>query len=1538
MQEEINEYKTAVEQTVEGINQSVTNSLQNTQSVISSISSVKDALSSQSTGNSLSLEDYDSDELKEYTSALEYHNGVLQLNAEKVREIVKAKSEEQIETNNTNKAMAQSTYLENAAKIEKLRQEIKGKTGESRKSIQNEINALLEENSAIKESCDSYDLMTASLQEATDAYHNWLNAQNASQSGDMFDDALNAVNRINETLNKSESEYYGRVGRSDYQTSLELIIPDSVDSSDKEKVNSYLKSIYDLFTYDEDGNYAGLNIENFCQKAVDKGLMVFDKSKDSYKIAGQKTMEDFAEGLKLSMPIVQAAFGEMEEFGGKFSWADEAPKTIGDLGVAANEAAESLRQMKDYKNLEIRLDVSDIDDSDTKILTLETTIKKMQRIKGKAKVDASEVEYANQIIEYCVAQQQSLSEPIVMRVDTSAISERNSEAIGLIQNFQRAYNDLDLKKALGVDTSDANAKVKELAGQVKKIDPSIRAQLNLDTSSVKKLRDSIKQIGAEQLVKIGIDDSAIDGWTANNKTATVKYDKDTTEIDSYNPKNLERSVTYHVKVDLSGTQALTDYENKLSGKGKILGKKVYIPKSSGNNNINGTAMLGGNWGAKQGGKTLTGELGREIVVDPHTGKWYTVGDNGAEFVDIPKGAVVFNHKQTESLLENGYVAGRASALINGTAMVTGGISHNSTVTSSKSGGNSTGNYGKSSSSKSKSKSSKNKKSSKSKSQKDDFEETFDWVEVAIDRVERAISNLDLKASSVYKSWSTRNKSLTKEISKVTKEINVQQQGYNKYINQANSVGLSKSWRKKVKDGIIDIDTIKNEKLADKIKEYQQWYEKALECKDAVRQLREQEADLYKQRFDNVVTKYDGILAFNEQKANMLNEQISQTEEKGYIVSGNYYKALIKNEQNSISTMGKERTALINKLNKAVNNGKITVGSEAYNEMAKEINEVSLSIAEANTNIIEYNNSIRDIDWQIFDLMQEKISQISKETEFLIDLISSKKLYDNKGQLTDEGWATMSLYTTNYEIYTQQAREYAKELSDIDNQLKNDPYNQHLIDRREELLELQQEMISSAEDEKQAIVDMVEEGINLELDALKELIDSYTDALDAQKDLYDYQKKISDQTKDITSLQKQLSAYENDMSEETKSKIQQIKVSLEEAEEGLEEAEYDQYISDQKNLLDDLYDEYEEILNTRLDNVDALLSDMKDAIDNNKDVISEAINKAASSVGYNETDTLKNALTNVSATISSILASISKMVTDSNTSANNSIASTNATITSTPTSSTGSNTVKKGVFGSIPGDSVVQKGDKVKFKKGDLHKTPKKGGGKYENKSDKWRGKELYVMGVNSAVSTDFPYLLGTNPSVDKGTQLGWVKKSQISGYSSGIKKILKDELAWTQEGKKAEAIIRPSDGAVLTPLARNDSILNAEATSNLFEFANNPKKFISDSILSDTLKRLSEQDLNVDFTTKYSSDLIPHLSGLTDISNILSTIKNQDNNKDLVSMGDININIPIEHVDDYNDFVTKLQQDKRFEKLINSFSIDPLCKGDKYENDKYIWR
>lgn len=62
------------------------------------------------------------------------------------------------------------------------------------------------------------------------------------------------------------------------------------------------------------------------------------------------------------------------------------------------------------------------------------------------------------------------------------------------------------------------------------------------------------------------------------------------------------------------------------------------------------------------GKTLMGELGPELVVS--NGRYFTVGNNGAEFVDLPSDAIVFNHLQTQKLLGSGGMVGTGEPVTN----------------------------------------------------------------------------------------------------------------------------------------------------------------------------------------------------------------------------------------------------------------------------------------------------------------------------------------------------------------------------------------------------------------------------------------------------------------------------------------------------------------------------------------------------------------------------------------------------------------------------------------------------------------------------------------------------------------------------------------------------------------------------------------------------------------------------------------------------------------------------------------------------------
>lgn len=77
----------------------------------------------------------------------------------------------------------------------------------------------------------------------------------------------------------------------------------------------------------------------------------------------------------------------------------------------------------------------------------------------------------------------------------------------------------------------------------------------------------------------------------------------------------------------------------------------------------GSAKAQGDLGLKEDTESLVGELGRELVV--RNDKFFTVGNNGAEFVKLKRGDIVFNHKQTEDLLSKGHITSRGKAFANG---------------------------------------------------------------------------------------------------------------------------------------------------------------------------------------------------------------------------------------------------------------------------------------------------------------------------------------------------------------------------------------------------------------------------------------------------------------------------------------------------------------------------------------------------------------------------------------------------------------------------------------------------------------------------------------------------------------------------------------------------------------------------------------------------------------------------------------------------------------------------------------------------------
>ena len=560
------------------------------------------------------------------------------------------------------------------------------------------------------------------------------------------------------------------------------------------------------------------------------------------------------------------------------------------------------------------------------------------------------------------------------------------------------------------------------------------------------------------------------------------------------------------------------------------------------------------------------------------------------------------------------------------------------------------------------------------------------------------------------------------------------------------------------------------------------------------------------------------------------------------------------------------------------------------------------------------------------------------------------MYDKDGKMTEQGLATMGLHGVNYNTYMAQADKYKEEMLKISEELANDPNNQKLIDRKNELIDAQKQSILSAENEKDSMKDLIQDSIDKQLDALDDLIDKYLDCLDSEKDLYEYRKKIGEQSEKIASLQKQLSSLQSDNSEENKAKLQKLKEDLKSAQDDMEETQYDKYVSDQKKLLDELKQDYKKALDDRMDNVDVLISDAIASINSNSSNISQTLQTESQKVGYTLSgemqtiwesenqvitgygDKFDSALTNVNSAIGNVYSRQKDMIDAINAMAEKWIAKADQMLQQ-PTKTKGvleeveqepdKDNVAEGNPTPDPpkvsddesirdavlvdpdepkkkpnkdktGNNKAEVGDKVTFSSGRYYEASDGSGAS----GNMYLGKKVKITRINKG--SKYPYAIDATD----GTELGWVKLNQLKGYASGIMRVPNDQLAWTQE-QGEEAIVR-NDGSILTPLTRDVSVLNADMTKNLWDFMGNPGSFLSD---------FSDGFVN---SEKYST-------------------KNEESNVNIASVFD-NVTFNLPNVIDSKAFVRELGNNKEAEraiKAIKAMTIDRIRGKSSLAKYKY---
>lgn len=1368
--------------------------------------------------------------------------------------------------------------------------------------------------SALKELKEQYDELTDAIKNSKDSseiaeYYRERQdiVDEINQVADLasqYDALTSAFKRYQEAKKTENQDYYynigvgamadakelynkGFIGTDDFRTSVAFMTNKDVSDLDPQALQKIYESKYNQATryFIEDNPLQG--VMNFLNDLRDKSKEIADvNANGEWKFNFGVEGEDAANALGVSKDLVYAMSNLMQAMGMDVNLGSRY-EDFTDQIETGKKAIENLVEMGKAGELDFNLDSINTDDLTSQIQKAKEIYDAFRDDKGNIDLTVNGAQDAYDLLSALISQKQKIEEPAVMSIDTSTLEGEEKSAVESMQQYVNAINDLQFYNITG-DTQGiekAKEKIKEIAGQLDGIkDKQVKVKLGLvdDNGKPTSLGSQISKIAKGGEVSVDSTDlqntlkliSQINTDNLNNKTVIVDADDSAWQtkkrmIEAFNFKNK----VVHVLADLG----------------------INIGKSSGSENTANSSHKSG--GVQKNGspnipyrqRALVGELGRELVV--RGDKYFSVGDNGAEFVDLQKGDIVFNAEQTKQLLNNGKISSgitRGLSFKDGNAynrvhdIYGGGFTPNVKKTSSSKKASS-------SSSGSRSNSSSNSKSNSNSNFSDDLT-AIDWIEVKIKRIETDIKSLDKVVDSTYSTTKTRIKAINDEMKSTTAEINIQKSAYNRYIKQANSVALSNGIKKLVRNGTIDIQKY-NSDTQKLISDYKEWYEKALDCKDAIDDLNNSLKELYSTRFDIVQKDFENQLNVLESMHSFTNDWFDRRETLGYMDSTQRYTLLNVQYQEALKKQKEEGAELRKVFDEAVSSGKIKKGTEAWYEMSKAIAENSKNVRELRNNIAKTTNEAYKLMFDKADVIIDAFDNYKNELKF-IEKSFGKNYYNDDGTTNNTFKAVQALEIAQLDALQVKLSEAKVVYNEAEKAFNADTENKEKYEMMIKTRKSVQDITDALIDQKDAIAD-------LQKDALKKLIDSYKEATDKAKDLHNYQKTLGEQTKSVASLQKQLAAYEGDDSEETRTTVQKLKTQLKDAQDKLTETEYSRAIDEQNDLLEDLSSRYEKLWSGSVAEVSQMINELSNTINRNSDEIRGTIEKQINDLGYNSSTgkppklfeeflnskgvrqlvdgsyfptNLEPILSNYSGSSKSILTLLENGIRivggsgevatamfdifnqiKSGKSAKQSAIDMALAGTKEPTYQDIKNRKEKEINRLLRISARLTSMDEI----------DKILAEKYLNKTTINTAKEARAIGmaVKMMSDEDFAKLLG------------------VTHYATG--------------GLNTKRGLAYLDGTSSNP----ELILNPKDTENFIDLKN----------------KLS--------TIASASSGMKYLLG--------ASTNNISNN--------INVNIPIEHVEDYNDFANQLRNDPQFEKLIQTMTLGVFTGQNNLNKNKYKW-
>lgn len=523
---------------------------------------------------------------------------------------------------------------------------------------------------------------------------------------------------------------------------------------------------------------------------------------------------------------------------------------------------------------------------------------------------------------------------------------------------------------LTIDSTGAQMAFENLKQEVSEIEANIILE-EIGTEAIQKLKEEVDN---PTELQVGADTS--EGTTSVQNLETFAKQRVVKPVAANTSNAIAAANTLHSNLSRPAT------------------KTVFVRQIGGGTLLGGGPIAADGTDNAKGGTTLVGEIAPEIIVSRKTGTWRLV--ESPQLTNLGRGDIVFNGEQTKKIL-SGRTTSFGNALVDGNIkkgksyayeMHSGGGTNASIIgtiagiiaagvikkpnsqsipggkggSSGKGGGGGSGGAG------------------GNEEPESLVRDLYDWIERAIEVAKKATQKLiDAVAEKV--GYINKNKTLDEALTATAKEIEVNQAGYNRYMEHVKSLqqryGFGDDMLERAKNGEINIADYEGD-LKNQVEDFVMWYEKAEKAQETVEELKQQEVDLARQKLDNIDEYYTKKVGRLEASLDKNSAKLDKKVVAGQEVTAKDYEDAIKATQDKILTLQEEREVFASQFDALIASGVITPDSDKWHEYMSTLEDIDQTIIETETDLIGLNDEMAQIPLTNLQYALDRLNAIQSQ--------------------------------------------------------------------------------------------------------------------------------------------------------------------------------------------------------------------------------------------------------------------------------------------------------------------------------------------------------------------------------------------------------------------------------------------------------------------------------------------------------------------------------------------------------------------------------